>query len=110
MLSTRKALLKKTMDLANEVSGLLNIFGVCLPKAVKHGSFDGVVCPMIEIDDILANALCLRLMRGLCYINIIWSWIGGSNERPVMTRSVNRTNDELSRTPIYPALSSPTTC
>ena len=57
LLSTRKALLKKTMDLANEVRGLLKIFGVRLPQTVKHGSFDSVVRPMIEIDDVLAHAL-----------------------------------------------------
>ncbi|MEP3895217.1 MAG: hypothetical protein ABJN52_14625 [Litorimonas sp.] len=51
LLSTRKALLKKTMDLANEVRGLLKIFGVRLPRTVKHGSFDGLVRPMIEMDD-----------------------------------------------------------
>ncbi|MFT6659161.1 IS110 family transposase [Maritalea sp.] len=57
LLSTRKALLKKTMDLANEVRGLLKIFGVRLPKTVKHGSFDGTVRPLIEMDDVLAHAL-----------------------------------------------------
>jgi transposase len=57
LLSTRKALLKKTMDLANEVRGLLKIFGIRLPKTFKHGSFDGVVRPMIEMDDVLAHAL-----------------------------------------------------
>ena len=57
LLSTRKALLKKTMDLANEVRGLLKIFGVRLPKTVKHGSFDGVVRPLIEMDDVLAHAM-----------------------------------------------------
>lgn len=57
LLSTRKALLKKTMDLANEVRGLLKIFGVRLPRTVKHGSFDGLVRPMIEMDDVLANAV-----------------------------------------------------
>lgn len=57
LLSTRKALLKKTIDLANEVRGLLKIFGIRLPQTVKHGNFDGVVRPMIEIDDILAHAL-----------------------------------------------------
>jgi len=57
LLSTRKALLKKTMDLANEVRGLLKIFGIRLPKTVQHGSFDGVVRPMIEMDDVLAHAL-----------------------------------------------------
>jgi transposase len=57
LLSTRKALLKKTMDLANEVRGLLKIFGIRLPMTVKHGCFDGVVRPMIEMDDVLAHAL-----------------------------------------------------
>lgn len=57
LLSTRKALLNKTIDLANEVRGLLKIFGIRLPKTVKHGSFDGVVRPMIEIDDVLAHAM-----------------------------------------------------
>jgi len=57
LLSTRKALLNKTIDLANEARGLLKIFGIRLPKCVKHGSFDGVVRPMIEVDDVLAHAL-----------------------------------------------------
>ena len=57
LLSTRKALLSKTIDLANEVRGLLKIFGIRLPSTVKHGSFDSVVRPMIEMDDILAHAM-----------------------------------------------------
>jgi transposase len=57
LLSTRKALLKKTMDLANEVRGLLKIFGIRLPATVQHGSFDDVVRPMILIDDVLAHAM-----------------------------------------------------
>lgn len=57
LLSTRRALLSKTIDLANEVRGLLKIFGIRLPKTVKHGSFDGVVRPMVEVDDVLAHAL-----------------------------------------------------
>ncbi|MBY5935710.1 IS110 family transposase [Tateyamaria omphalii] len=57
LLSTRKALLSKTIDLANEVRGLLKIFGIRLPKTVQHGSFDGVVRPMIEMDDVLAHAM-----------------------------------------------------
>lgn len=57
LLSTRKALLKKTMDLANEVRGLLKIFGVRLPRTVKHGSFDDLVRPMIEMDEVLAHAV-----------------------------------------------------
>lgn len=57
LLSTRKALLKKTIDLANEVRGLLKIFGVRLPRTVKHGSFDALVRPMIEMDEVLAHAV-----------------------------------------------------
>lgn len=57
LLSTRKALLKKTMDLANEVRGLLKIFGIRLPMTVKHGSFDGIVRPLIEMDEVLTHAL-----------------------------------------------------
>ncbi|MGJ8531698.1 MAG: IS110 family transposase [Alphaproteobacteria bacterium] len=57
LLSTRKALLKKTMDLANEVRGLLKIFGIRLPRTVKHGSFDGLVRPIIEMDNVLAHAI-----------------------------------------------------
>ncbi|MGA9254550.1 MAG: transposase, partial [Roseobacter sp.] len=40
LLSSRKALLNKTIDLSNEVRGLLKIFGLRLPKTVSHGSFD----------------------------------------------------------------------
>ena len=57
LLSTRKALLSKTIDLANEVRGLLKIFGLGLPKSVQHGSFDELVRPMIEMDEVLAHAL-----------------------------------------------------
>jgi transposase len=57
LLSTRKALLKKTIDLANEVRGLLKIFGVRLPRTVKHSSFDALVRPMIELDEVLAHAV-----------------------------------------------------
>lgn len=56
-LSTRKALLNKTIDLANEVRGLLKIFGIRLPKSASHGGFDSIVRPMIEIDDVLIHSL-----------------------------------------------------
>jgi transposase len=57
LLRTRKALLSKTIDLANEVRGLLKRFGLRLPKTVQHGSLDGLVRPMIKMDEILAHAL-----------------------------------------------------
>ena len=57
LLSCRKALLNKTIDLANEVRGLLKIFGLRLPRSVQHGSFDDLVRPLIEADDVLAHAM-----------------------------------------------------
>lgn len=57
LLSCRKALLNKTIDLANEVRGLLKIFGLRLPKTVQHGSFDDLVQPLIEADEVLAHAM-----------------------------------------------------
>ena len=57
LLSSRKALLNKTIDLANEVRGLLKVFGLRLPKSVSHGSFDDIVRPMIKMDDVLVHAL-----------------------------------------------------
>lgn len=57
LLSSRKALLNKTIDLANEVRGLMKVFGIRLPKSVHHGRFDGIARPMIEMDEMLAHAL-----------------------------------------------------
>lgn len=57
LLSCRKALLNKTIDLANEVRGLLKIFGLRLPKSVQHGSFDDIVRPLIEADEVLEHAM-----------------------------------------------------
>ncbi len=57
LLSCRKALLNKTIDLAIEVRGLLKIFGLRLPKTVQHGCFDDLVRPLIEADEVLAHAM-----------------------------------------------------
>lgn len=50
------AMRNKTIDLANEVRGLLKIFGLRLSKTVSHGSFDDIVRPMIQMDDVLIHA------------------------------------------------------
>ena len=86
LLRTRKALLKKTMDLANEVRGLLKVFGIRLPKTVKHGSFDGVVRPMIEMDDVLACHGPHFWTHVWFCISTFWNWTAGSNAPPAMTR------------------------
>ncbi len=57
LLSTRRAVLSKTIDLANEVRGLLKIFGIRLPSSVSHGRFDEVARGLVEMDEVLAHAM-----------------------------------------------------
>lgn len=72
LLSCRKALLNKTIDLANEVRGLLKIFGIRLPSSLDHGRFDSVVRPLIEIDDALGHAMLPLLdARAAVYRNYL---------------------------------------
>jgi transposase len=57
LLSSRKAILNKCIDLENEVRGLFKIFGHKLPPKLKHGAFDGAVRATIEADAALSHAL-----------------------------------------------------
>jgi transposase len=57
LLSSRKAVLNKCIDLENEVRGLFKIFGIKLPPKLKHGAFDGAVRSIIEADPALSLAL-----------------------------------------------------
>ncbi len=57
LLSSRRAVLDKCIDLENEVRGILKIFGVKLPSKLGHGSFDRVVRPLIEADGALSASL-----------------------------------------------------
>lgn len=57
LLSSRKAVQKKCIDLANEVRGLFRVFGLRLPSRVDQGSFDERVRPLVEADPDLSHAL-----------------------------------------------------
>lgn len=57
LLTSRKAILTKCIDLENELRGLLKIFGVRLASRVGHGSFDEAVRGAAEADPLLAPAL-----------------------------------------------------
>ena len=57
LLSSRKAILKKCVDLENELRGLLRVFGIRLASKVPHGAYDVVVRQHIEPDPLLARAL-----------------------------------------------------
>jgi transposase len=57
LLSSRKAVLSKCVDLENEVRGLFKIFGIKLPPKLGHGAFDTAVRDIIEADEALSHAL-----------------------------------------------------
>ncbi|WP_063297182.1 IS110 family transposase, partial [Pseudovibrio sp. Ad37] len=57
LLSSRKACLRKCIDLTNEVRGLLKVYGLRLPERIKHTRFDATVRPFIEVHPDLSLAL-----------------------------------------------------
>ena len=57
LLSSRKAVLNKCIDLENEVRGLFEVFGFKLPPKLGHGAFDATVRATIEADAALSQAL-----------------------------------------------------
>ena len=57
LLSSRKAVQRKCIDLANEIRGLFRIFGLRLPSRIEQASFDEKVRPNIEADADLSHAL-----------------------------------------------------
>jgi transposase len=57
LLSSRKAVLSKCVDLENEIRGLFKVFGIKLPPRLGHGAFDAHVRDTIESDPALSHAL-----------------------------------------------------
>jgi transposase len=57
LLSSRKAVLAKCIDLEQEIRGLFKVFGIKLPARLGHGSFDSKVRPLIEADKALSQSL-----------------------------------------------------
>jgi transposase len=57
LLASRKAILKKGVDLENELRGLLRVFGIRLASKVAHGGYDAVVRKQVETEPLLARAL-----------------------------------------------------
>jgi transposase len=57
LLSSRRAVLAKCIDLENEVRGLLKVFGVRLSRHVPHGAYDDVVRPLAQARPALMRAL-----------------------------------------------------
>jgi transposase len=57
LLSCRKVMQRKCIDLENEIRGLLKIFGVKLPLRLSRGGFDIAVRDTIQSDPALSHAL-----------------------------------------------------
>jgi transposase len=57
LLTSRKAVLRRCIDLENEIRGLFKVFGIRLPPSLVHHRFAETVRPIIEGDDHLAFAL-----------------------------------------------------
>ena len=57
LLSGRKTVLKKCIDLENEIRGLIRLLGIKLPSTVKHGAFDGFVRPIVEDHGVMVSSL-----------------------------------------------------
>jgi transposase len=62
LLTSRKVLQRKCIDLENEIRGLLKVFGVKLPLRLSRGAFDVAVRDTIETDPGLSYAL-LPMLR-----------------------------------------------
>jgi len=70
MLSSRKAVLRKCVDLENEIRGLFKTFGIRLPSTLAYHRFEDTVRPIIEADESLAFALTPMLeARGALYVH-----------------------------------------
>jgi transposase len=71
LLSSRKAVLCKCIDLEQEVRGLFKVFGIKLPPKLGHGAFDGAVRGIIETDATFSQCLLplldVRLMLYHCF-------------------------------------------
>ena len=68
LLTSRRAVLDKCIDLENEIRGLFKIFGIKLPPKLGHGAFDRTVRAVIEADEKLSHALLpLRGARLVLY-------------------------------------------
>jgi len=61
LLSSRKAVLSKCIDLENEIRGLFKVFGIKLPSKLGHGSFDAAVRDIITVDTTLNQSLLALL-------------------------------------------------
>ncbi len=90
LLSSRKMILTKCIDLENELRGLLKVFGVRLPPRVGHGGFDELVRPKVlalpELAKCLLPLLDARSMLYRTYVQLDNAVRGMARQDPVCRR------------------------
>jgi len=70
LLTSRKAVLRKCVDLENEIRGLFKAFGIRLPAPLSHAKFEDTVRPIMDADEGLAFALLPMLeARAALYVH-----------------------------------------
>ncbi len=57
LLSSRKTILQKCVDLENEIRGLIRLLGIRLPGTLYHGVYDATVRQAIEADGSMVDTL-----------------------------------------------------
>lgn len=67
LLTSRKTVLRKCIDLELEIRGLLRVFGIRLPPTLSHRRFEADVRVIIEADEGLAHAL-LPMLEARCHL------------------------------------------
>ena len=74
LLLRRKTILKKCVDLDNEIRGLIRLPGIRLPGTLNHGAYDTVVREAVEADgsmvDMLVPMLDARLLLYQTYLKL----------------------------------------
>ena len=90
LLSSRKMILTKCIDLENELRGLLKVFGVRLPPRVGHGGFDELVRPKVlalpELARCLLPLLDARVVLYRTYLQLDTAVRGMARKDPVCQR------------------------
>lgn len=67
LLSSRKAILSKCVDLENELRGLLRVFGIRLPSRVGHASFDDLARKLLPSKPVIRALVPLLDARAVLY-------------------------------------------
>lgn len=74
LLTSRKVMQRKCIDLENEIRGLLKVFGVKLPMRLSRGAFDVAVRDNIEGDPALSHALLPMLHARQMLFETFMDW------------------------------------